>query len=65
MRIYINPDREFANEVRRALKDNNGYCPCQLERSPDTKCRCKDFRDQIKRGETGSCHCGLYIAEEE
>ena len=28
MKININPDREFVNDMRKALKDNNGFCPC-------------------------------------
>lgn len=30
MRITVNPDKEYANEVRAKLKANDGYCPCQL-----------------------------------
>lgn len=28
MKININPDKEFVNDMRKALKDNNGFCPC-------------------------------------
>lgn len=63
MNVYVNPDKEYAEEVRQMIKDNNGFCPCKLEKTPDTKCRCKAFRDQIKQGIAGSCHCGLYICE--
>ncbi len=63
MIVYVNPDKEYAEEVRQMIKDNNGFCPCKLEKTPDTKCRCKAFRDQIKQGIAGSCHCGLYICE--
>ena len=65
MRIVRNPDAEYVKEIKRQLKQNNGYCPCAIEKTPDTKCRCKAFRDQIERGEPGSCGCGLWIAEEE
>ena len=61
MSIRQNPDKEYAAEVRKRLKENGGYCPCKLERSPDTKCMCKEFREQ----EDGMCHCGLYIKEKE
>ena len=57
MVININPDRDFVIEVRKKLKDNNGYCPCKLIKSPENKCMCKDFIEQ----DEGACHCGLYI----
>lgn len=49
-----------AEEVRKALKENDGYCPCAVSKSADTKCMCKDFREQIEQGISGKCHCGLY-----
>lgn len=61
MSIKQNPDREYAKEVRKKLKDNGGYCPCRLEKTPDTKCMCKEFRES----EEGMCHCGLYIKEKD
>ena len=64
MRITVNPDKEYANEVRERLKTNDGYCPCQLVKSPDTKCMCKEFREQIADPEfEGYCHCMLYYKE--
>lgn len=65
MRIVQNPDVDYVKEIKHALKENNGYCPCAIVKTPDTKCRCKEFRMQIERGEPGACHCGLWIAEEE
>lgn len=65
MKVRQNPDKEFAKSILTQLKANNGYCPCAMVKTPDTKCRCKEFRDMIERGKTGSCHCGLWIAEEE
>ena len=57
MAIKQNPDKEYADEVKRKLKANGGYCPCSLIKSADTQCMCKDFRET----EEGMCHCGLYI----
>ena len=57
MRIMTNPDKEFVKEIKAQLKANNNYCPCRLQKTPDTKCMCKEFREQ----ESGMCHCGLYI----
>lgn len=65
MVIKQNPDKEYADEVKHKLKDNGGYCPCSLIKTPNTKCRCKEFREMIERGKTGMCHCGLWIAEKD
>jgi hypothetical protein len=60
MIIKINPKADAEN-IRKAIKLNGGYCPCALVKTPDTKCMCKDFLDQ----EEGLCNCGLYIKEKE
>ena len=65
MRIKVNPDKEYVKEIRDKLKANNGYCPCRISRTKDTKCMCKEFRDMVDEGKSGVCHCGLYIAESE
>lgn len=55
-----NPDIELVKEVVSQLKETKGNCPCVLPSawSADTKCPCKDFREQTTEGE---CHCGLYV----
>ena len=58
MQIKVNDDKELVAEIRKKLKENDGYCPCQIEHTDDTKCMCKDFRENVASGE---CHCGLYI----
>jgi ferredoxin-thioredoxin reductase catalytic subunit len=58
--IKLNPDDEQVKAVRAALKENDGYCPCAVFKNDDTKCMCKDFSEQIKRGIPGKCHCRLY-----
>lgn len=63
MKVKQNPDKEYAAKIKRKLRENGGYCPCSLIKTEDTKCRCKEFREQIEKGEYGMCHCGLYIAE--
>ena len=55
--IRLNEDEELVAEIRRALNENDGYCPCRIEKTADTKCMCKEFREQNE----GECHCGLYI----
>ena len=37
MKIKVNPDRDIAEAVQEGLKRNNGYCPCVLEKTPDTR----------------------------
>ena len=55
MQVIKNPDKDFVKELKRRIKANNGYCPNQLDRNPDTKCPCKYHED------TGECICGLWI----
>ena len=55
--ISLNPDTIIVREIKEKLKENDGYCPCSLVKTTDTKCMCKEFRLQ----ESGMCHCGLYI----
>lgn len=54
--IKLNPDIEKVKEVREALARNNGYCPCKIIKNTDTRCICKESREQ----DTGYCHCELY-----
>lgn len=56
MKVRKNPDKDFVEEMRKAIKNNNGYCPCRKEKTEDTKCMCKEFLEQG----LGFCHCGLY-----
>ena len=57
LNIKLNEDKNVVEEIRQALKNNEGYCPCRILRTPDNKCMCKEFRDQQTEG---LCHCGLY-----
>ena len=59
--IKVNPDKEIADAVREGLKQKGGYCPCRLERNEDTKCICREFREQMADPDfEGYCHCLLY-----
>ena len=57
MTIKVSEDKELVQEIRRKIIENDGYCPCKTQKTPDTKCICKEFMEQ----ESGECHCGLYI----
>ena len=59
MKIRVSDDTELVAEIRQKLKENDNYCPCRIEKTDDTKCMCKEFREQ----ESGECHCGLYVKE--
>lgn len=50
-----NPDKEFLKDFKRKLKNNGGYCPCRIDKTPDTKCPCLEYRT------TGECVCGLFV----
>lgn len=56
MGIKISEDKELVASIKAKLKENGGFCPCRLEQNEDTKCPCKEFREQ----ESGECNCGLY-----
>lgn len=60
-KIIENPDEEYAKEIKAQIKRNNKHCPSREEKTRDTKCMCKEFRDMVERGETGACRCGLYF----
>ena len=61
MAIRLSDDKELVEEIRHKLKENDGYCPCRIEKNDDTKCMCKEFREQ----EDGECHCGLFVKTKE
>ena len=55
--IFKNPNEEEYNEITEAVKLNDNYCPCLSYKNEDTKCMCKDFRDNK---DTDFCHCGRF-----
>lgn len=58
MRMIMNEDAALVASIRQKIKDNDGYCPCKIEKIPENKCMCMDF---IKQTEPGECHCGLFL----
>ena len=59
MKIIKNPDEKIRTKLEEALKAKDGYCPCRLERTPENKCMCKEFREMA----SGTCHCGARSSE--
>ncbi len=66
MHIRYNENKELVAQIQEGLRRKEGYCPCRLERIPDTKCMCKEFRDQIADPNfEGYCHCLLYYKSKD
>ncbi|MBQ9994485.1 MAG: ferredoxin thioredoxin reductase catalytic beta chain [Clostridia bacterium] len=66
MGIRLNEDTELVRVIREGLKKSGGYCPCRIEREEETKCICKEFREQMADPDfEGYCHCLLYYKEKE
>lgn len=61
MIIKLSDDKDLVAEIKKKLKENNGYCPCRITKNEDTKCPCKEFREQ----KIGSCHCGMFQKVED
>ena len=53
---------EIKPEIRKAVEENQGYCPCAIWKTDDTECMCKEFREQTT---PGPCCCGLYAKVED
>jgi len=40
--------------IKESVRNNQGFCPCRIERNKDTICPCKPER------ENGDCICNLF-----
>lgn len=66
MAVRLNEDADVVEKVKAGLREKNGYCPCVLQISEDTKCMCRDFREKINDPDfEGYCHCMLYYKDNE
>lgn len=54
--IEVNPN------IKILVDHNEGYCPCAIHKTEETKCMCKEFREQKT---TGYCHCERFLKVEE
>lgn len=57
-RIIPNPDKEKYDEMTEAVKMKDGYYPCLVGRTKDTKCICLPFRE---RDYEGLCFCERFV----
>lgn len=61
MAVRLNENKEIVETIKEGLKQSGGYCPCRLEKTEETKCICKEFKEQIADPKfEGYCHCMLY-----
>ena len=58
LKILKNPDEEKYNQISQMVIDNSGFCPCSINKTEDTICICKEFKEQT---EEGFCHCKRYV----
>jgi len=66
MAVRFNEDAELVAQIKEGLKRKGGYCPCRLQKTEDTKCICREFREQIADPEfEGYCHCLLYYKSKD
>ncbi len=64
MKVRFNENPEVVAAIKDGLEKNDGYCPCRFDRTEDTKCICKEFKEQIADPDfEGYCHCLLYYKE--
>ena len=49
--------REVEASIKVLVDNNGGYCPCAILKTADTRCICKEFREQTT---PGLCHCGRF-----
>lgn len=66
MAVRLNEDKETVRIIKEGLKQKGGYCPCRMERTEDTKCICREFREQMEDPNfEGYCHCLLYYKSKD
>ena len=64
--VRLNEDEKVVARVREGLQQTGGYCPCRLTQNEDTKCICKEFREQMADPDfEGYCHCLLYYKSKD
>ena len=64
MKIHVSEDADIVAAAREGLRANDGFCPCVKDSKDkeEYRCLCLDFRKNVPVG--GTCHCGLYVKDE-
>lgn len=66
MSVKLNDDKEVVARVKEGLKMKDGYCPCRLQKLPEYKCICEEFKQQIADPDFEDfCHCKLYYKSKD
>ena len=66
MAVRLNEDENVVRMIKEGLAAKGGYCPCRREITPDNKCMCREFREQIADPDfEGYCHCMLYYKSKD
>lgn len=66
MAVRLNDDKKIVEVIKKGLEKRGGYCPCRVEKTPDNKCICREFREQIEDPDfEGYCHCRLYYKSKD
>ena len=66
MSVRLNDNQEIVAKIKEGLKMKGGYCPCRLQKLPEYKCICEEFKQQIADPEfEGYCHCKLYYKSKD
>ena len=66
MAVRLNENKEIVAKVKEGLKMKDGYCPCRLQKLPEYKCICEEFKQQMADPDfEGYCHCKLYYKSKD
>ena len=64
--VRLNENKELVAKIKEGLKMKDGYCPCRLQKLPEYKCICEEFKQQMADLDfEGYCHCKLYYKSKD
>jgi ferredoxin-thioredoxin reductase catalytic subunit len=62
-RLSTQADSIIFDMTKMKQLDGDFYCPCQVEKTPETVCVCEAVRNGLV-GIMGACFCGLILSKE-